>query len=114
MEVKIEKQENYTKISVLSDKLDTNVAPDLKSELVMVAGKGERNMILDISSCQYCDSSGLSAILVANRLCKNANGTFVATGLNSEVERLVKISQLHTVLKIADTMDEAVSMLNNH
>jgi anti-sigma B factor antagonist len=112
MEVKIEQKEKYTQITVLNDKLDTTVAPELKSELVVVAGKGERNMILDIGQCQYCDSSGLSAILVANRLCKNANGTFIVTGMNPEVERLVKISQLHTVLNIAESMDEAVGMLN--
>ncbi len=112
MEFKIEKLENYTLIQVLEEKLDTNVAPSLKSELVLISGKGEKNMILDLSSCRYCDSSGLSAILVANRLCKNANGTFVLTGLNDAVDRLITISQLDTVLNIAYSNDEAVDIVN--
>ena len=111
MEVKIEKKENFTHVEVMFEKLDTHVAPGLKSELVIVAGKGEKNMVLDISKCQYCDSSGLSAILVANRLCKNADGAFVLTGLSPAVERLVKISQLDTVLKIAGTPEEAASIM---
>ena len=111
MEFKIEKLKNHTLIQVLEEKLDTHIAPTLKSELVLVSGNGEKNIILDLSKCRYCDSSGLSAILVANRLCKNANGIFVLTGLNDAVERLITISQLDTVLNIAGSMDEATKLV---
>jgi len=111
MEFNIEKFENHTLIKVLEEKLDTHIAPALKSELVLVSGNGEKNIVLDLSTCRYCDSSGLSAILVANRLCKNASGTFVLTGLNDAVERLITISQLDTVLNISTSVAEAVSMI---
>ena len=111
MEFKIDKFENHTLIKVLEEKLDTHIAPTLKSELVLVSGNGEKNIILDLSNCRYCDSSGLSAILVANRLCKNASGTFVLTGLNDAVERLITISQLDTVLNISDTVDKAEAII---
>lgn len=111
MEFKIEKRDHFTLIQVLEEKLDTHIAPTLKSELVLVSGNGEKNIILDLSKCRYCDSSGLSAILVANRLCKNANGIFVLTGLNDAVERLITISQLDTVLNIAGSMDEAAKLV---
>jgi len=111
MEFKIDKFENHTLIKVLEEKLDTHIAPTLKSELVLVSGNGEKNIVLDLGNCRYCDSSGLSAILVANRLCKNANGTFVLTGLNDAVERLITISQLDTVLNSSNSLDEAVSLI---
>ena len=112
MEFKIEKLDNFTQIEVLIDKLDTHIAPSLKSELVLIAGNGDKNIILDLSNCRYCDSSGLSAILVANRLCKNANGVFVLSGLQTAVERLITISQLDTVLNITKTVDEAIGIIN--
>ncbi|MCG8701050.1 MAG: STAS domain-containing protein [Bacteroidales bacterium] len=71
----------------------------------------KKNIVLDLSKCRYCDSSGLSAILVANRLCKNANGVFVLTGLNDAVERLITISQLDTVLNITSSVEEAVGLI---
>jgi anti-sigma B factor antagonist len=114
MEFKIEKLENYTLIQVLEEKLDTHIAPTLKSELVLISGNGEKNIVLDLSKCRYCDSSGLSAILVANRLCKNANGTFVLTGLNDAVERLITISQLDTVLNITNTINDAIAIINRN
>ena len=112
MEFNIEKRDKYTLIQVQDEKLDTHIAPSLKSEMVLISGNGEKNIVLDLIKCKYCDSSGLSAILVANRLCKNANGTFVLSGLNEAVERLITISQLDSVLNISETVDEAEGVID--
>lgn len=114
MEINIQKNSEYTLIQVQEEKLDTHVAPVLKSELVLTAGQGEKNIILDLSICRYCDSSGLSAILIANRLCKGANGTLVISGLQTAVERLISISQLDSVLNITDTVEEAVEFMKQN
>ena len=111
MDFEIIKIEDYTLITIMSDRLDTNIAPDLKSELVILNSNGEKNIILDVSNCSYCDSSGLSAILVANRLCEDAIGTFILTGLQADVEQIIRISMLHTVLIITKTAKEAIELL---
>ena len=111
MAFEILKKGNYTLIKVNSDRLDTNNAPELKSELVVINNKGEKNMILDLSSCTYCDSSGLRAVLVANRLCEDSIGTFILCGLQPDVENLIKISMLHTVLLITKDQKEAEELL---
>ncbi len=110
----IEKRGFYTLIKIIDEKLDTFLAPALKSELVLLASNREKNIIMDLSNVKYCDSSGLSAILVANRLSKNSNGTFVLTGLQTAVERLISISQLDTVLNIADTIEEAERIIKQN
>ena len=112
MDFEISKIADYTLIKVLNDRLDTSNAPDLKSELVVINTNGEKNIVLDVSNCEYCDSSRLSAILVANRLCEDAIGTFILTGLQPDVEQIIRISMLHTVLIITRTVDEAVTLLN--
>ena len=108
MEFKIEKLSGFTLVQALKDKLDTHIAPSLKSELVLLSGNGEWNILLDLSKSSYCDSSGLSAILVANRLCKNSDGVFVLSGLMPAVERLITVSQLDSVLNIAANAEEGV------
>ena len=62
-------------------------------------------------NARYCDSSGLSAILVGNRLCKNSNGTFVICHLNDMVSKLIQISQLESILNITPTQKEAVDFV---
>jgi len=46
MDFEVNKIEDYTLVKVLADRLDTNNAPDLKSELVLVNGNGERNIVI--------------------------------------------------------------------
>ena len=111
MNFKVDKQEKYTVIKVEAEKLDTSVAPALKSELVMLNAQGAKNMVVDLSATKYCDSSGLSSILVANRLCKNVEWTFVLAALQDPVKKLITISQLDTILNITPTVDEAVDFL---
>jgi anti-anti-sigma factor len=110
----IQKKDFYTLVTLNTDKLDTQLAPILKSEFVLVAGNGEKNLLIDMSNVHYCDSSGLSTILVANRLSKNAHGTFVICCLNPPVARLISISQLDSVLNIADTQEEAVRIISKN
>lgn len=107
----VERNDSYTLIRLSAEKLDTLVAPALKSELVMLNADGVRNLIIDLGSARYCDSSGLSAILVANRLCKNAEGSLVLTGLQEAVRKLIHISQLDSILTIVPDVDAAVSHL---
>ena len=93
------------------EKLDALHAPELKAELVRVAKDGNVNIVLDLSASRYCDSSGLSAVLVGNRLCRDHDGTFVLTGLQPAVEKLVSISQLDRVLTILPTSTEGFDFL---
>lgn len=106
-----QKEEKYTLFKVTAEKLDTLVAPSVKSELVVIGNNGEKNIIMDLSSTRYCDSSGLSAILVGNRISKEAGGTFVLCGLQPSVSKLIEISQLDSILNITPTLNEAVDFL---
>jgi len=108
----IKKEDKFTLISVAVNKLDSGVSPDLKSELVLINNEGEKNIIIDLSLCKYCDSSGLSAVLIGRRLCTNAQGSFILCGLQESVSKLIAISQLDTVLSITPTLDEAIQLLH--
>jgi anti-anti-sigma factor len=65
-----------------------------------------------MSKAKYCDSSGLSAILVANRLCKDTNGQFVLCGLQVNVQKLIEIAQLDKVLALAKDRDAALELIS--
>lgn len=108
-----EEKEAYTIVTSNVEKLDATNAPELKSELVLINKNSMNNIILDMSQSTYCDSSGLSAVLIGNRLCKDSGGVFVISGLQPNVQKLVEISQLHNVLNIASDLDEAESLVKN-
>jgi anti-anti-sigma factor len=111
MQFTLDKNDKYVVVKLHEQKLNTLIAAELKSELLLINSQGFSNIVVDLSESMYCDSSGLSAILVGNRLCKNSNGVFVITGLNDAVKKLVQISQLDQVLNIKSSNQEAVEFV---
>lgn len=112
MHFSLDKTEKYVVIKLHEQKLNTLIAAELKSELLLLNTQGFNNIILDLEESLYCDSSGLSAILVGNRLCRNSSGFFVITGLSDTVMKLVQISQLDKVLNLALTVNDAIDFIN--
>lgn len=114
MKYSIDKQEKYTLLRLNEEKLDSSIAPQLKSEMVTLHAEGVRNIILDLSEVKYTDSSGLSALLVGNRVLQEDNGIFILTRLSDHTLKLIKISQLDSVLNILPSVEEGIDAVFMH
>lgn len=111
MIIATEQKDNFSLLKVNKDRLDSTISSDLKAELVKLNKSGEKNIMVDLSGVKYCDSSGLSALLIGNRLCNESNGKFVINSLQEMVERMIKISQLDKILNISENIEEGNEML---
>jgi len=111
MKFSVDKHEKYVLVKLNETKLNSSITPQLKSEFILMNTEGQRNIVLDLSSIKFADSSGLSSLLVGHRLCKNADGVFILVGLNDSVARLITISQLDNVLSIVKTSEEAIDLI---
>ncbi|MDH4058866.1 MAG: STAS domain-containing protein [Cyclobacteriaceae bacterium] len=114
MKYTIDKKEKYSLLRLHEEKLDSSVAPGLKSELITLHAEGVKNIILDLSEIKYTDSSGLSALLVGNRIVQEDGGIFLLTSLSDHTMKLIKISQLDSVLNILPTVEEAIDSVFMH
>jgi anti-anti-sigma factor len=114
MKYTIDKQEKYSLLKLHEEKMDSTVAPGLKSELITLHAEGVRNIILDLSEVKYTDSSGLSALLVGNRVLQEDGGIFVLACLSDHTQKLIRISQLDSVLNILPTVEEAIDAVLMH
>lgn len=112
MNVQVAKNENHCLVRVEVEKLLSSNSPELKGQFLHLKNEGFRNIITDLSSVRYVDSSGLSSLLVGNRLFKEMSGCFVLTGLNPHISKLIKISQLESILTIVPTIAESVDYIS--
>jgi anti-sigma B factor antagonist len=94
------------------EKLDASNATELKAQFLHFNKNGNNEIILDLNRTKYCDSSGLSAILVANRLCKDTNGFFSICGLQPSVRKMIEIAQLDKVLSIGENVESILAGKN--
>ena len=107
----VRKEADYCYIKVVRDRLDSLISPELKAELVMLSGQGATNIIIDLKDCDYCDSSGLSAILVGNRLCDDSDGIFIICNLSPVVDKMIRMAMLDSILLITPDLVEAERLL---
>lgn len=111
MKYSVDKQDRYAVLKLDEEHLNSLVAPSLKSKFVVMHNEGVRNLILNLADVKFVDSSGLSAILTANRLWKNT-GSFILTGIKHDsVKKLIEISRLNTVLTIVPTLKESIEFV---
>jgi anti-anti-sigma factor len=108
MNYEVKKENGVTIFKLNEARLDTNISGLLKGEFTMLLKvEGAKKFILDLSSVESCDSSGLSAILVANRILNLTNGHMRIASPSEKVYSLIKITQLDRVLPVCDTVEEA-------
>lgn len=107
MKYTIDKKEQYVVFSPMEEKIDSLIAPKLKSELLTIHAEGYANIVLDMSSVKYVDSSGLSALLVGDREFGRNGGIFLISGVQEHVMKLLKISMLDKKLKLVNSLEEA-------
>lgn len=104
MNFKVEKRESYSVVTMLTERLDTYTTAELRSELVLLAGDSVKNILLNLLSCNYCDTSGLSAILIAHRLCKEGKLVLVTT--STSVENMLSIQRFEPAIEVVETLEE--------
>lgn len=108
MKYSVEKEDKYAILKLQEENLNSLIAPDIKSEFVFLRNEGVRNLIFDMADIKYVDSSGLSAILTANRIWKDY-GTFIITNVNHDsVKKLITISRLDSILVLVPSLTEAI------
>jgi len=106
MKYTIDKQADYTIFQLKEQNLNSVIAPDLKSEFFILYQEGVEVLIFDMSEVEFIDSSGLSALLAANRLW--AGGGFIVASVRSEfVQNLIEISRIDSVIHIEPDLEAA-------
>lgn len=111
MKISLDKKDRYSVLTLDEENLNSVIAPDVKSEFIFLRNEGVVNLIFDMKSIKYVDSSGLSAILTANRLW-NGYGSFVLTNVEAPaVKKLIEISRLESILNILPTLEESVDFV---
>ncbi len=83
------------------------LAPDLKAVFLKIIEAGETNILVDLNHCNNCDTSGLGALLLGNRLSTDAGGNFVLIGIAPRIREMMDLVGLYALLRVAENEEEA-------
>lgn len=96
--------------------LDTNTAPQLERELEAVLTEADASLMLDLSECEFIDSTGIALIVRAwQRLDREAvgegEGRLVICSRNHQVQRLLKITGVESSISMHEQREAALAEL---
>lgn len=70
MKFETHKNGSSVTLTLKERKLDSSVSPELKGEFLILCKPKLETLIVDLGEVEFCDSSGLSALLIADRKMK--------------------------------------------
>ncbi|MBB5873442.1 anti-sigma B factor antagonist [Allocatelliglobosispora scoriae] len=88
--------------------LDLTTAPQLTSAAVRLIETGTRDIIVDASRLEFCDSSGLSALLRIVGHLGPQGGRLAIVNPHPIVLRVLQLCGLDEAVLIADTVPSAI------
>jgi len=110
----LKKQGDIAIFKLNEKRFDASIAGIVKGEFtILLHTEDVKKLIIDLSEVDYCDSSGLSAILLAFRILQSNEGHIRLASPTKNVKTLIEISQLNRVLQICNTVNEAIKDLES-
>lgn len=85
----------------LSGDLDFHTARWLREKLLELHTAGIHNVVLDMASLDFIDSSGLSVLVAGLKRLKNSDGNLALRAVPEQTRRVLEVSGLSRVLSIA-------------
>jgi anti-sigma B factor antagonist len=114
-EVASEELEDGIRAFTVRGELDMNTAPELERKLDEALSDSEASIMLDLSDCEFIDSTGIALIVRAwQRLDGNGDGgkgRLVLCCVNHQVRRLLKITGVESSISMHEQRDAALSEL---
>jgi anti-sigma B factor antagonist len=109
MKFDVKKEDSVTILTIKEKKLDSSISPELKAEFLILCKNAKcSKFIVDMKAVTFCDSSGLSALLIAHRSMNEHDGQVRFVNVHKSVLNLLKISQLDRVFNVHKTLKEAM------
>lgn len=93
-------------LNVVGD-LDYATADELRDRVTGLALRPHQRLIVDLAGLDFCDSSGLTALLVARNHAHAARADIVLTAVPANTLRILRIVGLDQVFTLQPDVDSA-------
>lgn len=108
-ELSVEHRDPY-RVLRLEGELDVSTTARLRAALnQQLVDEGQVHLVVDLTGLTFMDSSGLGALVRAQRQARGLRGTFAVVCPGGPVLKVMTLTGLTHVLRVHDTLDEATA-----
>jgi anti-sigma B factor antagonist len=110
--VRSESTDDLRTVSVMGE-LDQGTAPELRRLLAEAVGEAPASVLVDLSDCNFIDSTGLSLLVEAKRRLTDEDRRFGVCCPDADVRRLLELTGIDRAVGLFDTREQAVEAFSN-
>jgi anti-sigma B factor antagonist len=107
MEINQQTIDEETCVISLDGTLNARSADQVKEAFREVAGKGIRQVVLDLGKVPFIDSSGLAALVSGLKTLNEKEGSLKLASLQSQADLLFRLTMFDKVFEIYPDVDSA-------
>ncbi len=97
-------------VIAVEGELDMNTATALERELELPPGAAAAPLLIDLSSCEFIDSTGI-ALIVRAWQARGEDGGFALCGLGDQVQRVLDITGIEEAIPTHPSRQQALAQL---
>jgi anti-sigma B factor antagonist len=104
--VQVDTRDGCVVLSVAGE-VDLGTAPRLREQLIGLVADGHRHVVIDLSSTEFLDSTGLGALVAGFKRLRAHNGEMRLVCPVSRIRKVFELTRLDLVLPIFDSLEDA-------
>lgn len=105
------KRENAV-VLIVRGRINFETVSVFKKVIRLLIEKGVFNLIIDLGSVTFIDSSGLGAILATKRMLNTAGGDIKIINLGRDIQQVFRLTEIDRLIEIYEDVQEAESQFS--
>jgi len=114
MKLTIENEDNIVIMNIKEANVGTEIAPELKSKVLIEAQPNIRALIINLENVETMDSSGLGALLLANRQLRDYSIPVCIVKAQQFVKNLFSMTKIESLFLFFDTAEDAIQFIKSN
>ena len=98
---------NASVITILGE-LDIATSPKVRELLSEAARDGDRPLVIDLTGCDFVDSTGLATLLHGAKPAQNGESNVALVCTGGEVRKLLELTAIDRTIPVYETLDSAI------
>ncbi len=112
MQIETQSRNGQVIVAVKEERLDAHNSGELKDRFLRLLEEGCRQLVVDLSSVTFIDSSGLGALLSGYKNATQRGGSLVLSGPQPRVRAMFELTRLNRVFDIYPRLQDALASQN--
>ncbi|MEU9064071.1 STAS domain-containing protein [Streptomyces sp. NPDC048430] len=98
-------------VLTVAGEIDVDSVPALRTRALELIRQGRPHVVLDLEPVEFCDSSGLNAMIGILRYAKDRHGSLCLAAAPSHLVRLLDITGVGVLIPAVPTTAEALTRI---